>query len=52
MKTLVTHKPKPQNNSSFEDLYEDDFSSMQWNPGVLKRAMPKENTKIRKMKTR
>lgn len=52
MKTFAAQKPKPRYDGSFEDLYEDNFNAMKWNPGILKRAMPKEGAKIRKMKSR
>ncbi|WP_290839728.1 hypothetical protein [Flavobacterium sp.] len=52
MKSTFAQRQKPQVNNSFEDLNDESFTSMQWNPGTLKRAMPKEMPRIKKMKSR
>jgi hypothetical protein len=52
MKTPTNQKSKAKEATLFEDLYDDNFSSMQWNPGTLLKAMPKQNIRIKKMKSR
>jgi len=51
MKTL-TQKTKRPNTGSFEDLEDESFGNIQWNPAIVNRAIPKENNKIRKMRSR
>jgi len=51
MKTL-TQKPKPQQQNSFEDLEDETFGKMLWNPAMLNRAIPKETNRVKKMRSR
>ena len=51
MRTLA-QKPKSQPQGSFEDLEDESFGRIQWNPAMLNRALPKENNKIKKMRSR
>ncbi|NUY81799.1 hypothetical protein HUK80_12900 [Flavobacterium sp. MAH-1] len=52
MKTSVPTKVKHPNKGSFEDLEDDTFGRMLWNPAMLNRAIPKDNSKVRKMRSR
>lgn len=51
MKT-TTYKSQPKQNASFEDLEDEAFGKMLWNPTMLNRAVPKEAKKIKKMRSR
>ncbi len=51
MRTTITPRSK-FHTDSFEDLNDESFQSIQWNPGILRKALPKDGPKIKKMKTR
>lgn len=52
MKSTTSIKSRTQQETAFEDLYGDDFSAMQWNPRAILKAMPKQDQKVKKMKSR
>ncbi|MBD3583351.1 hypothetical protein [Flavobacterium selenitireducens] len=51
MKT-TTYKTQSKQRASFEDLEDETFGRMLWNPSVVNRAVPKENNKVKKMRSR
>ncbi|WP_290842106.1 hypothetical protein [Flavobacterium sp.] len=51
MKTTTYPKSKIDRNA-FEDLQYDEFDNMKWNPGMIARAIPKSENRIKKMRSR
>ncbi len=52
METNLTLKSQTRSILSFEDLEDESFKEMQWNPGKLRKAIPKSDTRIKKMKSK